>query len=553
MVGVVALLHTQVRAGVPLPWLAFLVVVLLGVLAEWWPLEAPVRRGRLSTNLYEAAVIVGLTLLPPVAVPLAVTVGVAISLVFRNIGVQKWSFNVAMHLVSTTVAALTIHGLVGAPIDPTEPRGVTLLVVAGVVFGTVNGLAMTGLLYLLRDREGNVFGHRTFYVEAAFGALISIALGVLLSIVLVTTPWALPLAMVPIIMTRRVMAGGISHIAAETAERERLERTIAGASEGICLLDRAGTIELLNPAAVTHLGTEPTEAVGRRLDELLPTDEHGRTVQTALAAATPETPRQVLELTVGHRILSVEVTGLFDRATRTGAVVLLHDVTEAREAESMRQEFLARVSHELRTPLTAIVGFAETLHTHTGRLDAQQQRGYLEVIQRQGHRLGRLVDDLLWSSRMEAGKVQVTPDTVPLRELLVDVEAGLRPVLQDTPLTWDVGGLAVRADARHVEQVLTNLITNAITYGVPPVTVTATADGDHVVIDVIDEGPGVRASFVPQLFTAFEQESIGDRREARGLGLGLAIVASLVEQNHGTIAYRREQGRTVFRVTLPGA
>ena len=532
-------------------WPAILAVVVLGILAEWWPLEAPLRRSTLSANLYEAALIVALILLPPPAVPLAVAIGIAISLTFRKIGISKWGFNVAMHLVSATAAAAGIHATTGGPIDPTSPQGAAWLIAAGLVYGVVNIAAMIGVLHLLRDQDGRVVNFRTFFLEAGYGALISISLGVVVAVVMTAAPWVLPLAVVPIVMVRWVLAGGTHRMAAETAERERMSRTIAGASEGICLLDRRGAIELLNPAAVRMLGTASTEVAGRLLDDLLTADPTEQPIAAALGSASPDEPRQPFDLPVADRILRVEVTGLFERGRLGGAVVMLFDVTEAREQESLRQELLGRVSHELRTPLTAIVGFAETLHTHADDLDVAHRRGYLEVIQRQGHRLGRLVDDLLWSSRVEAGKVQVQPDVVRLRDIVVDVEAGLRPVLRGVTLRWDIEDVTVYADARHVEQVLNNLITNAVTYGASPVTITARTDQDRAVIEVIDAGAGVRPSFVPQLFTAFEQESKGDRREARGLGLGLAIVAALLEQNGGTIEYLRSPGRTVFQVTLP--
>lgn len=558
VVGVVAAgtavwwIATQVGvAEVGRRWPVVVAVIVLGILAERWPIEAPLDRSAFNTSLYEAALIIGLVLLPPPVVPVAVGFGVASSLAFRRIGVGKWGFNVAMHLVSAMAAAAGIEAVVEGPIDPTSPQGAAWLVAAGLVFNLANLAAMSGVLYLLRDRDGRAVSLRTFSIESGYGTLISISLGVLVAVVLFAAPWALPLVAVPFVMMRRVLASGVHRLAAETAERERLSRTIAGASEGICLLDRRGAIELLNPAAVRMLGTPSTEVVGRLLDELLTPDPEEQPVAAALGSVSPDAPRQPFDLPADGRILRVEVTGLFDRGRRSGAVVLLFDVTEAREQESLRQELLGRVSHELRTPLTAIVGFAETLHAHADQLDVARRRHYLEVIQRQGHRLGRLVDDLLWSSRVEAGKVQVHPESVRLEDILADVEAGLRPVLQGVTLRWDVGDVTVHADARHVEQVLSNLITNAVTYGAPPVTITAWREHDRAVIEVADTGAGVRPSFVPNLFTAFEQESRGDRREARGLGLGLAIVASLLEQNDGGIEYRRSPGRTVFQVALP--
>ena len=558
LVTCVWLLWAPLLAGeIRLPLLTVLGLVVLAILADWWPLETPLRRAALSTNLYEAVFIVGITLLPTPAVPLLMAAGIGISLLFKGLDAQKWTFNVAMHLAVATLAALAVHVVVEGPIDPTSARSAAVMVGAGVVYGASNVGALLGLLHHLRDREGRILGDRTFLVEVGFGLLISISLGVLVAVVLAAAPWVTPLAIVPIVLTRRVLAVGAHRIASQEAERERLDRTISGASEGICLLDRAGTIELLNPSAVELLSRRPADAIGQPLDDLLTGDGDGAPIHTAMATCTPDSSRQVIDLTIGERILNVEVSALFevsmraDAATPTGAVVLLEDVTDAREEESMRREFLARVSHELRTPLTAIVGFTETLRTHAGQLDEERRNTYLEVIERHGHHLGRLVDDLLWSARTGAGKVQVEPESVPLRQLLTSIEVGLRPTLEGTSFTWEVGDVTVRADPRHAEQVLTNLVTNAVRYGAPPVTISAAVEGDRVVIEVTDAGSGVEASFVPHLFTPFEQASVGDRRESRGLGLGLAIVASLLELNDGTIEYRRRDGTSVFRVTLP--
>ncbi len=514
--------------------------------------QAPPRHAPISLNLADAVMIVAATLLAPIAVPLLVLVGIAVSLLVQRQTPKRLAFNLAMHLTAATAAA-GVAALADplAPVDPTTAEGLLLLLAVGATYTAVNHVAMFGLLRRLQSPTGVRIGHRSLAIEGLIGMMISVSLGVLLAVALASAPLAALFVLVPFVLTRRVLSVGAERVAAEATERERLERTIAGASEGICLLDRTGTVELLNPAAVTLL--DPArKAVGQPLDALLPR-EAASPVTSALSTCSPEEPRVQKDLELGDRIVSLDVTCLFDRARRTGAVVLLHDVTAAREQESLQREFVARASHELRTPLTAIVGFTETLQTHLAELDPARTQEYLEVIERHGQRLGRLVDDLLWSARLEAGTAAPVPEDVDLQEVVSELRVDLRPMLGDTIVEWEVPPVALRCDRRHLDQILTNLLVNAATYGAPPIRLQAETDGRRGTIEVSDGGAGVRKSFIPRLFSPFTQASVGDRRQARGLGLGLAIVSSLVESNGGDITYDRVDDRTVFRVCLPAA
>jgi signal transduction histidine kinase len=537
---------------------AVALVVALAFLTDVDPLHTTLRRATVTINLYEVPVLVGLVVLPPFVVPLAVVAGIALSnAIVHRITLAKVSFNAAMLAVAATCAALLVDVVGPERPAPTDVRGLLVLLGAGVVFGAVNQLALEGLVRRLSPRTGPATEPADYRLSSSVGVAVAVSLGIVVAGLIVAVPLVLPLAVVLVWLTSSGLNERTRRFTADATHAARLERTIAGATEGICLLDATGAVELLNPAACRLLGVAAQEVVGRPLDDLLPGSiSSAATVTASLQERTFDDPEAHHTVRIGATTWQLELTALFDHHARsavapTGAVVLFWDATEDLRATRTRQEFVARVSHELRTPLTAILGFAETLRVRLDSLEPDRQREFLTVIERQGVRLSRLVDDLLWSARSEAGTISPAPEPVVLRRLVVDVTSSVHHLLDDARLEWSVGDTVVLADRGHLEQVLINLVTNATTYGAPPNRITARTRGDRAIIEVSDGGAGVPAAFVPHLFDPFAQASTGDRREARGLGLGLAIVHTLLAHNDGTITYDRRDGRSVFVLTLP--
>ncbi len=218
----------------------------------------------------------------------------------------------------------------------------------------------------------------------------------------------------------------------------------------------------------------------------------------------------------------------------------------AADARTLR-EFVSLASHELRTPLTSVKGFAETL-LH-GRASGDEERAQLlHRILRNADRQEALVAGLLDLSRIQRGRLEVIPEDITIDALADEIVA----TLDSTDLSADVPPLIARADPLRLEQVLVNLVVNAMRYGAPPVTLTAEATEDEVVMTVRDEGDGVAAEFEAALFEAFRQQSTGDRRDAEGLGLGLFLSRELMRAMGGRIEYRREGDvATCFDVHLP--
>jgi two-component system, OmpR family, phosphate regulon sensor histidine kinase PhoR len=271
------------------------------------------------------------------------------------------------------------------------------------------------------------------------------------------------------------------------------------------------------------------------------------------AAATGQ-PHET-EVEAGPRAIALYVRPLAARGG--GLVTVLRDMTRLRKLLVVRRDFVANVSHELRTPVTAIQGYAETLLR--GPVDEPTRKQFLEIIHRHARRLGALVEGLLTLSELEARPPeQAVRERVEVPAIAEHVRATLREraAQRETRVDVDVAAdVIARGDPVAVEQVIENLVDNAIKYGKDgggQVRVTGRRRGDRVLLEVLDDGPGMGAEHLPRLFERFYRVDAGRSRERGGTGLGLAIVKHLVESMGGTVEVDSEVGRgTTFRVEWP--
>lgn len=227
---------------------------------------------------------------------------------------------------------------------------------------------------------------------------------------------------------------------------------------------------------------------------------------------------------------------------------------ELLEAGRAKDDFLSMTSHELRTPLTPMTGMLETLLVRWDDLGDDRRRELVAVVHRHATRMTRLVDDLLAMASVASDRLDRRPEDVALapavHEAVVSVFAEGRRIVND--VDEDV---VVRVDRTHLQQMLINYLTNALKYAPNgPIRVTAAVDGDEVHVRVIDEGPGIAEAFLDRLFEPFAQIDSGDRRTARGTGLGLSVVRALARANEGRAWYeQRPLPGASFGVTLPRA
>lgn len=336
------------------------------------------------------------------------------------------------------------------------------------------------------------------------------------------------------------------------AERDLLGRILESMQEGVLVADRDQRILLVNP--------------GLRVMLLLPADVTGRTplevirnadLQNLLdaAAASPEGSSGEIEISgMKPRRLMVHTRALAGEAG--GLLAVFVDVTAMRKLESMRRDFVANVSHELRTPIAAVVSASETLRgnaLHNPEVAAR----FVSMIDRNAHRLHELVEDLLDLSRIEAKEVRLATDPVDLGAAIAQVVSLFRERIEQKRLALTVaadGAPRARGDGRAMEQILTNLVENAVKYCPEGsrLTITARGDQDKVKITVEDTGSGIEAKHLARVFERFYRVDPGRSRDMGGTGLGLSIVKHLTEAMGGTVGVESVWGKgTTFWFTLP--
>ena len=331
-----------------------------------------------------------------------------------------------------------------------------------------------------------------------------------------------------------------------------LRAVVDGMAEGVWITNDDGTVLQHNNALKEMLFTSEA-IVGRRPVDLF----HSTELQAAVAAACRDHAATRLELSVeGLRpsVLSIHVSPL--GRDLSGSAAVFFDVTDLRRLEKVRKDFVANVSHELRTPITAIRGYAETLKG--GALnDPENAPKMVDIIYRQSERLSDLVEDLLELSRLESRQVQLTEKSVDLADAAARASEAVRPKARarNTSIELEIPDeLRALGDQRGVEQVLLNLLDNAVKYTPAGghVWVRARNQGDHVEIAVRDDGPGIEPSHLDRLFERFYRVDKGRSRDMGGTGLGLSIVKHLVTAMKGDVRVASTPGQgSTFFVELP--
>ncbi len=336
-----------------------------------------------------------------------------------------------------------------------------------------------------------------------------------------------------------------------SAERDRLEAVLRVMVEGVLVVDGDLRIVLANPRARALLGARGA-VEGRRPLEAFRSAE----VHDLLAEALASNAAVRHELVYGgeRRALAVQAAS-FSLADAKGAVAVFHDMTEVRRLETVRRDFVANASHEIKTPLTAIRGFAETLLG--APLPEEAARGYLRVILNHSERLSRLVEDLLELSRLESGTHQLELADLDVAALAERLCLELEPRIRERGFEVQIQGAGAPhalADRRAVEQILSNLLDNALKYSEPGkrIEVRIAAAGHAVRIEVADQGAGIPEADRARIFERFYRVDRGRSREQGGTGLGLAIVKHLVQAQGGEIWVESTPGLgSTFTFTLP--
>ena len=340
-----------------------------------------------------------------------------------------------------------------------------------------------------------------------------------------------------------------------------LEAILRGIGDGVIVVDPRLRLLMMNPVAARICQVVEAPAPGVRLPDIV-TNE----ALLALARDTLIEPGEPLireialesegDSTKIYQALASAVKGASGRVR--GVVIVMRDVTTQKEIDQMKSDFLSVVSHELRTPLHSIKGFVDIiLMGKTGAIN-DLQRDFLTTVKESTTNLQRLIDDLLEFSRMEAGQVKLRPEEVSLYEVAERVVEQLSPLAQEGELILlneiPEEFARIEADPMRMEQVLTNLMTNAIKFtpAEGSVCVSAMDVGNQVRVSVRDTGIGIPEEEQARVFERFYQVDGGPTRSYRGAGLGLTICKFIVEYHHGRIWVESKEGEgSTFFFVLP--
>ena len=314
--------------------------------------------------------------------------------------------------------------------------------------------------------------------------------------------------------------------------------------DGVAIMDDVLFLEWCNPAAERHLGLTLERDKGMRVTNLI---RHPDFIDYIILGRY----EQPLTLSFRDRKLICQIIPFENRRQ----ILVTHDATETQRIEEMRRDFIANASHELRTPLTVIVGFLEIASSEM-TLDEATRKGHLKLMTEQGHRMQRLIEDMLTLSRLESVDY-------PLRPELVDVGAMVEEILQEAralsggqhKVTASVDGPDIKGSAEELRSAFANLASNAVRYTPPGGTIHLCwqngPEGPQFVVS--DTGIGIDQKHIARLTERFYRVDKSRSRETQGTGLGLAIVKHVLLRHGGTLSIKSEAGKgSSFVVSLPG-
>jgi PAS domain S-box-containing protein len=355
---------------------------------------------------------------------------------------------------------------------------------------------------------------------------------------------------------RAAVAVETARLYAEAEERARAARVLAAVADAVVLVDRSDVVRLWNRAAATITGIEADDALGRPIDELIPAWKEIAPLFPVAAGPGEPVRAETVPVEVGGREVWVSGSGVgFDE----GTVYAFRDLTEERALEQMRSDFVATVSHELRTPLAAIYGAALTIRREDLELDDELRDHLLQVIAAESDRLAAIIEDLLLASHLDSGKLQLTIEECDPRELaasVVEAAAAYVPTNVELALEIEDDVPSVRADRNQLQQVLGNLVDNAVKYSPDggDVRLRIERSGGSVRFSVSDTGLGIPQSEQRRIFEKFYRLDPHMTRGIGGTGLGLYISSELVRRLDGRIWVVSTEGAgSTFHVELPAA
>jgi len=337
-------------------------------------------------------------------------------------------------------------------------------------------------------------------------------------------------------------------------ERNKLSTLFLHMTDGVVAFDHAGKVIHCNPAAVRMLS--------RALDPAATFDEvFGQEASFEKLLSLKRSEYLECQKRVGERELELFLAPVSAAEPASGgAMVVIHDVTEQRKSEQTRREFIANVSHELRTPLTNVKSYAETIISAGDELPGELRNNFMGVIVSEADRMTRIVKDLLTLSKFDYGKMEMNITRFAFAEAVNNVYKAVALDAQnhghEFTLDCPEDLPEVNGDRERIEQVVMNVVSNAIKYTADGgrITITAGTSGKSVFVKVSDNGVGIPEKDLPNLFERFYRVDKARSRATGGTGLGLSIAKEILAQHKGDIRIESVYGEgTDVTVTLPAA
>jgi NtrC-family two-component system sensor histidine kinase KinB len=344
-------------------------------------------------------------------------------------------------------------------------------------------------------------------------------------------------------------------------EKNKAEAILSSIEDGLVVFDTKLKVTGINPAARRMLGLGFVESATLQCSDIFSDpdlcDLIHKTLEIGMQPSIPDEQRIVTlpeKDRSRHYLFSVTAIRRKDRKL-SGIVLLLKDVTRLKEVERLKSEFVMAASHELRTPLTSLGMSVDLLLEHIAHGLAEKDRDLLQAAHEEVHRMKALVNDLLDLSKIEAGKIELEFESVPVLMLFDHVQAifksqmDIKKVGFTSELTGDLP--SIRVDANKITWVLTNLVSNSLRYvnNGGHIHLMAHRIGPHIHLSVRDDGPGIPPNYQSKIFEKFVQMK---GQNAGGTGLGLAICKEIVRAHGGAIWVESSPGQgSTFTFTLP--
>ncbi|MBU1260544.1 MAG: cell wall metabolism sensor histidine kinase WalK [Planctomycetes bacterium] len=343
-----------------------------------------------------------------------------------------------------------------------------------------------------------------------------------------------------------------------TTQNSESDAILSSMVEGVIAIDAEGCIVRINRAAASFLNVNTKQAERHKIAEAIDNIDIVEFAQESLNSSAP-TEADIVLAGDEKRFLKLHGTRLSDvGGKKTGAVIVLTDVTRLQQLEKIRRDFVANVSHELKTPITSIKGFVETLQE--GALtESQQARRFLEIIGKHSDRLNAIIDDLLSLSRLEedSEKRMLSFETTLLKPVLTDAITLSEIKAEEKHIQVNLNckeNIEARINPALLEQAITNLIDNAIKYSTADskIWVEAEQNENEIIVEVRDQGCGIDKKYQERIFERFYVVDKGRSRKLGGTGLGLSIVKHIAQVHGGHIEVESTVGKgSTFKIRLP--